>query len=230
MGRDQQTSFKVHRGRARRGLTAPGFCRPSPGATRSGQTPGAGRKRRKKNMPAKGQTKPRPVFRCECGDHAFASLTRGFVVLVSLEDEHFLTERPWCAHVNSRGEHSAYATGSINGKKRLLHTVIMPLDGNLQVDHRNRNGCDDRRPNLRPCTDQLNKMNTDRRSRSKSSRFKGVHWNAPTNKWRVRIKVGIKHLNIGCFDIEENAAHAYDAAAREHFGSFACVNFGENGK
>jgi hypothetical protein len=44
--------------------------------------------------------------------------------------------------------------------------------------------------------------------RDSSSRFKCVHWNKRLNKWRARGTVQGKHVHIGCYDIEEDAAHA----------------------
>lgn len=62
-----------------------------------------------------------------------------------------------------------------------------------------------------------------------ASRFKGVafvkepkHWRSP---WKVWIKVGDTRLLLGYFADETVAARAYDAAAREHFGDFARLNF-----
>jgi hypothetical protein len=56
------------------------------------------------------------------------------------------------------------------------------------------------------------------------SRYKGVSRNR--EKWQARIKVDGKQSHLGIFTDEEDAARAYDAAARELFGEFAYLNFG----
>lgn len=58
-----------------------------------------------------------------------------------------------------------------------------------------------------------------------TSRYKGVSWNAQIGRWVAQIKTPVKHFHLGLYDDEQAAAEAYDSAAREHFGEFACVNF-----
>ena len=57
------------------------------------------------------------------------------------------------------------------------------------------------------------------------SRFKGVHWFKPLQKWRAQIIVNYRQITLGTFVVEEDAARAYDAAAHKHFGEFARPNF-----
>jgi hypothetical protein len=154
---------------------------------------------------------PRPVFHCQCADHAWSALTRGHITLVSPEDSHLLEGRAWSAHDCKDG--TVYARAN-----KLLHRVIS--DGK-DVDHRNRNGCDNRRSNLRPCTLQQNMAN--RRRFKHSSGFKGVVRRG--DRWLARITVDSKNVYLGTHSSEETAARAYDNAARQHFGEFAQLNF-----
>jgi len=57
-----------------------------------------------------------------------------------------------------------------------------------------------------------------------SSIYKGAHWNKHANKWRARIWTDGKLIHLGYFDIEEDAARAYNAAAKLAFGEFAKLN------
>lgn len=62
-----------------------------------------------------------------------------------------------------------------------------------------------------------------------TSRFKGVSKRKDYWKWRAAICVGprgkSKFISLGYFATEEEAAKAYDVAARERFGEFAYLNF-----
>ena len=55
--------------------------------------------------------------------------------------------------------------------------------------------------------------------------LRGVHWNRQRSKWKAAIWIAPKTKHLGFFVDEAEAARAYDAAAREHFGGFARLNF-----
>jgi hypothetical protein len=105
-------------------------------------------------------------------------------------------------------------------KHILMHRYLLgePTEG---VDHCDRNGLNNRRKNLRKATTIQNNANT--MSRTGSSRFKGVSKHRHT--WRATIQDHGKCIRIGCFETEEEAARAYDEAARRLHGEFARVNF-----
>lgn len=97
-------------------------------------------------------------------------------------------------------------------------------DRRIMVDHRNHDGLDNRRANLRVGTQADNNANQRKRSRPTSSRYKGVYWSNTYGVWIAEIKgpVGRKHL--GRFEDETEAAKVYDDAALELFGEFAHLN------
>jgi hypothetical protein len=54
--------------------------------------------------------------------------------------------------------------------------------------------------------------------------YKGVHWKKDKQKWAAEIKKNYRKHRLGYFDIEEDAACAYNEAALELFGEFARLN------
>ncbi len=104
-----------------------------------------------------------------------------------------------------------------------MHNLIM---GHAWVDHRNGNGLDNQKHNLRPATWILNGANRKPQVNS-ASRFKGVSWERRDSRWRARITAAGKTRNLGYFTAEEDAAHAYDAAAQTAWGEYARLNFPE---
>jgi hypothetical protein len=107
----------------------------------------------------------------------------------------------------------------------LLHREILP--DAVEIDHKNHNGLDNQRENLRPANASLNMANRRKlRKANFSSPFKGVCYAPsawPTKPWLA----GCAHKYIGRFTTEIEAALAYDQAARELFGPFAKTNFAD---
>lgn len=103
-----------------------------------------------------------------------------------------------------------------------LHRYIMQPPTGLVVDHINGDGLDNRRINLRVCTQKENVRNRIHGPISRSG-FRGV-FGHPSGR-EARIKVNGKSKHLGTFATAEEAALAYDRAATEHFGEFAQTNF-----
>jgi hypothetical protein len=104
----------------------------------------------------------------------------------------------------------------------------------VMVDHRNGDGLDNTRENLRLTCNADNQKNIRFSKRQKRGGFKGVSWNNNAQKWEAGIGAGEKRANgrrarvyLGIFDDPADAARAYDAAARLHFGEWAALNFPE---
>lgn len=96
----------------------------------------------------------------------------------------------------------------------------------VMVDHKDHNGFNCQKSNLRICNMQQNAANSGARITSKSG-MKGVCWEKRSGKWRSTITYNGKQIHIGLFDDIITAARAYDKRARFLFGEFAFLNFPE---
>lgn len=157
-------------------------------------------------------------------------LSRGLVALVDEVDIPLVAKYRWAAMRSTRTWYAHRSgirrpDGGYTGQ--LMHTL---LTGWPRVDHINGSGLDNRRANLRQATSAENGRNSRKRRRS-TSKFKGVHWNRRRAGWIAMIYLPIepgqprRPVQLGRYSSETEAAHAYDDAARRHFGEFAMVNF-----
>lgn len=157
-------------------------------------------------------------------------LTQGKVALVDDADYEWLNGRKWYA-AQYRTFNTFYAACAVPVAKRKrrqrtewMHRLVLGLQPSDKVhtDHRDGNGLNNQRGNLRCCTNRQNHQSS-RKRKGCRSRYKGVALRCG-GKWQSQIKVNGKLRHIGLFDLETLAAKAYDAAALKHFGDFALTN------
>jgi len=151
-------------------------------------------------------------------------LTRGYVALVDDADyDRVMAVGHWRATPIRNTVYAQHNTRNAKGRRTTayLHRFILGIeDTNVQVDHRNHNGLDNRRANLRVASLSQNAANR-AKLKGTTSRFKGVSWSKEKGKWRAYITIKRKTtLHLGYFDSEIDAACAYYRAACEHFGEF----------
>lgn len=149
-------------------------------------------------------------------------LTQGKVAQIDDEDWPLLAPYKWYA-ARDRGTWYAHA-GPLDGDrskaKIKMHHLIL---GTRWADHRDGDGLNNRRSNLRLCTNAQNQQNTG--ARSGSSGFKGVSWNSRKGLWLVQFRWDGRYHYVGYFRDEIAAARAYDAAIFRLAGEFARLNF-----
>jgi hypothetical protein len=110
-----------------------------------------------------------------------------------------------------------------------MHRLLLAVPRGVCVDHINHDGLDNQRANLRVCSKAQNLANARKRisPRGTHSDFKGIIFIGRLQKWRAQISFQKVRRYLGHYSSEVEAARAYDRAARETFGDFACVNFPE---
>jgi hypothetical protein len=148
-------------------------------------------------------------------------LTQGKFAIVDADDYDQLSKHKWHVSKNHRTEYAGMSPG---GKYIKMHRLLLNAPPHLVVDHRDRNGLNNRKANLRLCTHQENICNQ-RPQRDRTSRFRGVHWHKTTKKYAARIQKYGKRYFLGYYHDEIEAAVAYDIKAMEFFGEFAYLNF-----
>jgi hypothetical protein len=153
-------------------------------------------------------------------------LTRGFVALVDDEDFERVSKFKW--HASDSGSNCYavrfdYAAVPHKKVKIYLHRFILGIsEPFVLADHVDGNTLDCQKQNLRRATREQNAWNC-QKSRTGMHRYKGVA--KIGNSWMGQIGHIPGSRYLGCFRTEEEAAKAYDIAAKERFGEFARLNF-----
>lgn len=151
-------------------------------------------------------------------------LTQGKVAKVSDHRYEWAMQWKWRAFFNG---YKWYAVRSVKPLRKTyyMHREIMGITNpEIEVDHLDNDGLNNQDENLRICTSSENKFNRGKQSNNHSG-YKGVDWRAIRRKYRARIKANGQYIFLGYFSIAEEAARAYDVAAKKYHGSFAQLNF-----
>lgn len=151
-------------------------------------------------------------------------LSQGKVAVVDDEDFEWLSQWKWCA---VRNHHTFYAIRKerlADGKRQTvrMHREIMNVEAGIKVDHKDGDGLNNTRNNLRAATNQQNLWNRLLPSHNTSG-YKGIY--RVKSKWRAEIKVNGTKKSLGYFSSAEEAARQYDVVAKELHGEFARLNF-----
>ncbi len=151
-------------------------------------------------------------------------LTHGYVALVDDDDYVHLSKFQWvCMSCKSNLK---YAHARIDKKYVLMHRFMLNLGKGEMADHKNGNGLDNRRGNLRTCTHAENMRNSGIPANNTSG-YKGVYYcnGTPRRKpWRADIYKDDRKYSLGYFETSIEAARAYNEAALKYHGDFARLN------
>ena len=150
------------------------------------------------------------------GDIAFVTLTKGYEAIVDAADIHLVEGFNWFADVKGR---TVYACRNHKSPRRglvYMHRAIAQTPEGMDTDHRDLNGLNNRRSNLRTATKSQNQHNVTAQVNNTSG-YKGVSFRRDRGVWRANISHNRKTLFLGHFSKPELAHAAFcEAAAKLH--------------
>ena len=136
-----------------------------------------------------------------------------------------IRSKKWKAQLNHSNGYMMVSLAKDNkDTKHRVHRLVALCylenpENKKDVDHIDGNRKNNHVSNLRWATRSENLRNSFLRSDNKSG-HKGVDWCESRNKWRACIRLNSKHTHLGYFETKEEAAAAYQAAAKIHYGEF----------
>lgn len=154
-------------------------------------------------------------------------LTRGKFAVIDDEDFERVSKFKW-SYTNKKPARSGYATGNAGQRtKQQLARFILRAPKNVEVDHINHNGLDNRKKNLRLVTRSQNKFNL-KKYTNNTTGYKGVFRDRRTppltKEFLAKISVYKKQINLGRYKTAKEAAAVYNEAALKYHGEYACLN------
>lgn len=140
-----------------------------------------------------------------------------------IDDEDFIkiNHLKWCIVPNRSTFYalSRIRIGKMKYKTIRMHQLI--IDGN-PIDHKDGNGLNNQKNNLRKATRQENNFNVPLTKRNKSG-YKGVY-KTPYSRYIACIRVSGVLIHGGTFSTAEEAAKKYNELAITHHKEFAWLN------
>ena len=116
---------------------------------------------------------------------------------------------------------SGYICARLTDRKIIgIHRFLLNPDKTEHIDHINRNKLDNKKSNLRICSNQENAFNTNLNSKNTSG-HKGVWYDKARNKWASEIMFNYKKIFLGRFENINDAINIRNKKEIELFGDFS---------
>ena len=144
-------------------------------------------------------------------------LSKGKVAIIDDQDYEKVSARKW--HFSSS---TGYAEGHRGVKTINMHAEIMNTPFGMVTDHINGDKLDNRRVNLRVCTNMENRQNS-KIGKNNSSLYRGVV--SSGKKWKAQITKNKTYYYLGTYNTKYEAAIAYDTACIRLYGENFALNF-----
>lgn len=130
--------------------------------------------------------------------------------LIDIQDIDLVKNFKWCVDKNNYVK---------NSKQHYLHRLILN-ESELYIDHINGNTLDNRRDNLRVCTNADNLKHRVNLPKNNTSGILGVRFRQDRNKWYTEIQVDGRKINLGSYTNKEDAINARLEAEIKYFGEY----------
>lgn len=151
------------------------------------------------------------------GEYGIGYTSRGTPFYFDLEDYELIKNYCW---IDRNGD----VCSKVGDRVIDMHRVILNMAGREKVvDHKNGNGFDNRRNNIRIVTQSQNHMNNSIQSNNTSG-VTGVVWQKRLDKWRAQIQINGKLISLGYFKNFDDAVAARKAAEEQYFGEYSYDN------
>lgn len=143
----------------------------------------------------------------------------GYRVLIDNDDyQRVLSNKWYISRIKENGD--IYFVAYINKKRIKLHRYILnQMNNKIMVDHKNCNTLDNRKENLRCCSQNENQRNCRMHIDNKTG-FKGVYYQKNAKKYHAQITVNSKTIYLGLFINPQDAHAAYCEASKKYHGEF----------
>lgn len=140
--------------------------------------------------------------------------------IIDIEDVELCKQYKWCLTKDG------YVLSYKNDTFLYLHRLLLGAKDNEYIDHINFNTLDNRKQNLRICTNAQNLQHRSKLTSLNTSGYHGIYFDKSRNKWKVEIQCNKKRITVGRFENIEEAISARKKYEEEIFGvykSFAAL-------
>ncbi len=148
------------------------------------------------------------------------------MVLFDKEDYGLIKDYCWSEHIEKGKEDGYINARSIDGSGKIikLHRLVMNVtDPKLKVDHIKHKLWDNRKSELRVCTNQQNCMNTGLH-KNNTSGVPGVNYDVEKNMWRARLYHNNQTIHLGYYVTFEEAVEVRNDAVEKARGEWSYEN------
>jgi hypothetical protein len=149
-------------------------------------------------------------------------LSRELFATVDDDDFEKINQYKWYAlkSLNTFYAHRQFRNKDGKLKSQYMHRVVLNVeDSKIEVDHKNKNGLDNTKSNLRQATKKQNAHNRSINTKNTTG-FRGVFLEKRVQKYRAQIRINGKINSLGYFSNPEDASAAYETKAKEIFNEF----------